>query len=220
MKKKLMELFLKKRVKILLNLFDLKGASILDMGGYDGRYMDYIKKECPDITITIADYDEKGLAIARQKGYNTISLDGSKEIEFQDGQFDLVFCNSVIEHVTIPKNEIWEVKSTAEFRERSFAIQKHFASEIMRIGKNYFVQTPNRYFPMEHHSWLPFVQFLSRKNLIPFLRFTNKFWIKKTTPDWNLLTASQMQELFPDGKIRQERLLLMPKSIIAYKNQR
>ena len=218
MVEKLRNFFLKKRVNKLFNIFNLDGYSILDLGGYDGRYMDNIKEKYPGIKVTIADHDEEGLTISRKKGYNTIQLDGAKIMPFRDKEFDLVFCNSVIEHVTIPKNEVWNLESSSEFKEKSLVIQKHFASEINRIAKFYFVQTPNKYFIIEHHSWLPLVQFIPRENLIKFLRFTNKFWVKKTAPDWNLLNAVELQDLFPNAKILKEKFIFMNKSIIAYKN--
>ena len=215
--KQLRKKFLDARVQKLADIFNLDGLSVLDLGGYDGRYMDALKIKFPSLKVTIADYDEKGLAISRQKGYNTIQLDGSRKIPFADKEFDFVFCNSVIEHVTIPKNEVWQLDSSAEFKKKSLLVQQHFASEIERIGKSYFVQTPNRYFFIEHHSWLPFVQFIPRKQQIKFLQFTNKFWVKKTAPDWNLLTVQQLSALFPKGNILKEKLLFMNKSIIAYK---
>jgi hypothetical protein len=211
--------FLKERVEVLSKVFDLNGISILDLGGYDGRYMDYLKKKYPDIQVTIADQDRQGLLVAGKKGYNTIFLDGAekKPLPFSNKQFDLVFCNSVIEHVTIKKDIVWDTKDTADFKRKSWEIQKHFANEIERISKNYFVQTPNRNFFIEHHSWLPFIQFLPRNLLVKFLRFSNKFWIKQTAPDWNLLDAAELESLFPSSTILKEKFLFMNKSLIAYK---
>ena len=214
---KLRKKFLEKRVNKLAGLFNLEGLSVLDLGGYDGRYMDALKLRFPGMQVIIADYDPKGLEISQRKGYKTVHLDGSKRLPFPDKCFDLVFCNSVIEHVTIPKSEVWETYSTADFRNQSLAIQHYFASEITRIGKSYFVQTPNKYFIIEHHSWLPLVQFIPRKQQIQFLRFMNSFWIKKTAPDWNLLSLNDMKSLFPDGNVMSEKFLFMNKSLIAYK---
>ena len=49
---------------------------------------------------------------------------------------------SVIEHVTLPKSEVWTTRSGKEFRERSLAHQRAFAREIQRVGRQFFVQTP------------------------------------------------------------------------------
>jgi|GEM_PF-3452676 len=67
--------------------------------------------------------------------------DGRRMPQFTDGQFDLVISNSVIEHV-------------GNSRE-----QRRFAEEIQRVGPRYFVQTPNRRFPLEPHFLLPLFQY-------------------------------------------------------------
>jgi SAM-dependent methyltransferase len=63
-------------------------------------------------------------------------------LPFEDGSFDVVFSNAVIEHVG--------------GRER----QRRFVSEALRVGRSAFVTTPNRRFPVEVHTRLPFVHWL------------------------------------------------------------
>src|SRR5579875_2428417 len=65
-------------------------------------------------------------------GMELVAGDGC-QLPFADRAFDIVFSNSVIEHVGGP------------------AAQKRFAEEIMRTGKRYWVQTPDRSFPVEPH---------------------------------------------------------------------
>ena len=69
-----------------------------------------------------------------------LEADGT-QLPFGDGEFDVAFSNSVIEHVP-PE------------------LQAKFASEVGRVADRYFVQTPNRYFPIEPHYQLPLFQFL------------------------------------------------------------
>lgn len=109
------------------------------------------------------------------------------KLPFQNNSFDIVFRNSVIEHVTIPKDRIWRLYSGNEFRRRSLVHQKEFADEIRRVGKGYWVQSPYKYFPVESHTWLPFIALFPRSILILMLKVTNRIWVKKTSPDWYLL---------------------------------
>ena len=63
-------------------------------------------------------------------------------LPFEDGAFDIVFSNAVIEHVG--------------GRER----QRQFVSEAIRVGRRVFITTPNRRFPIEVHTRLPLVHWL------------------------------------------------------------
>ena len=150
-------------------------------------------------------------------GFVPVHIDESEELPFPDGFFDIVFCSSVIEHVTVPKAQVWCMHSGAEFKRESLKRQKDFAREIQRLGKQYFVQTPYKHFPIESHSRLPFIAWMPRRMLIPLLRFTNSFWVKKTTPDWYLLNIEEMSYLFDDAIIEKEKYLGLTKSIMAIK---
>lgn len=111
-----------------------------------------------------------------------------KPLPFDAGFFDIVYCSSVLEHVTVPKSEIWELTSSSEFRKRALDSQSVFAEEIKRVGKQYFVQTPCRSFPIESHSWLPIAGILPQELAVPLFRQANKIWVKATIPDIYLLT--------------------------------
>lgn len=212
------EKWAKEKIKFFLSKINLPAnSSILDLGGSNGAYMDRFKNDFgKQYTILIADIDEPALASARQKGFQTRIIDGSKDhFPFTDGEFDCIFCNSVIEHVTIPKAEIWT--TTKDFKKRSLVIQQHFANEIRRCAKSYYVQTPHRHFLIEAHTWFPFIGYLPRKLQIALLKQLNKFWVKKTDPDWNLLDEHQMKTFFPDAEITVVKKFGMKKEIIAIK---
>lgn len=196
-----------------------KGCKILDLGGGSGSYINLILGGSTEYDVYVADILESDLQVAESKyGYKTIRLNESGKLPFEDQYFDVVFCNSVIEHVTLDKKDIYTVIDKREFYEKSIAHQKSFAEEIKRIGKRYFVQTPNKYFILESHSWFFNVYpFLSRKNQIRLIKLLNRFWPKKTSPDWNLFTRNMMQELFPEARIIPERSLGFTKSWIAFK---
>jgi len=206
-----------KRAHIFL---DYMGPSeedkILDLGSEDGSYMASIIPFRKNVFI--ADIDLKMLLRGKNKyGFQTVVIEEDGALPFEDNYFDIVHCSSVIEHVGIDKSEMWDVKDGVAFAKQSFQRQQKFANEIRRIAKRYFIQTPNKNFAIESHTWLPFVQFLPRSVLISFIKWLNKWWIKKTSPDWHLLKCKQMQMLFPDADIVKENIGFLCKSIIAVK---
>jgi SAM-dependent methyltransferase len=142
---------------------------------------------------------------------NLVGGDG-RTLPFRDGAFDIVFSNSTIEHVG----------TTAD--------QQAFANEIARVGKRYWVQTPNRRFPFEMHVMLPFVHFLPRKwqraivmrftgweLLVPHTQDVRRDYLEHFLTELRLLDAREMQRLFPQARIERETFLGLPKSLIAYK---
>jgi SAM-dependent methyltransferase len=210
-----------KRASVFRNnfLFD-ENTKILDLGSEAGSNIYTVLRGTPvkPENVYIADIDssliEKG---ARTYGFIPVLINESGQLPFDDGFFDIVYCSSVIEHVTVPKDQVWSMYSGKKFKEKSLNRQKIFANEIKRLGKQYFVQTPYRHFPVESHSWLPFIAWLPRIILIPVLRVTNRFWVKRTSPDWNLLNQKEMSNLFERAKIVSEKSIGLTKSIMAIK---
>lgn len=158
---------------------------ILDLGGADGSYLASIIP--PGDNIYVADISPVALERAGQKyGFKTVILNEDGPLPFSDGFFDIVFCSSVIEHVTLPKATTYNVTDTSSFREQAFARQLAFASEIRRISKRYFVQTPYKFFPIESHTWLPFIfVLLPRRWQVAIIRqlSSSGWWPKASQPD-------------------------------------
>jgi SAM-dependent methyltransferase len=137
------------------------------------------------------------------------------QLPFADAAFDIVFSNSVIEHVGDSE------------------AQRRFANEIRRTGRSYWVQTPNRYFPIEMHLLTPFVHLLPRSwRAFIVRRFTvwqwihrpsadrKQFYVEHFISDIRLLSAAEMKRLFPDAVILRERFLLFTKSLVAYRRSK
>jgi hypothetical protein len=194
-----------------------RGMSILDLGGSDGAFMAAILDGVA-AEVTVADVSDAPLQAGHRYGFRGVVLEDEGPLPFPDGEFDVVFCNSVIEHVTLPKEDCERRGyGRREWRERSLERQTAFAREIRRVGRAYFVQTPHRHFPIEAHTWLPAVNWLSHRSTRVLLRVSDRFWVKYCgVADWHLLDVQDMQSLFPDSAIRVERALGLPKSIIAY----
>jgi hypothetical protein len=120
--------------------------------------------------------------------------------QFADQSFDLVFSNSVIEHVGDEEH------------------QKAFAREARRLGKRYWVQTPSKYFPVEAHNGMPGWWFYPQWLRERFIRG----W-KQKLPEWTemvegtrVLSKNWLEKLFPGARIRTERVLAFPKSYIVH----
>lgn len=71
-----------------------------------------------------------------------VQADG-RRLPFADGEFDLGFSNAVVEHVDGGREG-----------------QRTFVHELARVARRVFVTTPNRFFPIEVHTQLPFVHWL------------------------------------------------------------
>ena len=100
-----------------------------------------------------------------------------ERLPFRDRQFDIVFSNAVVEHVGQRE------------------LQRAFVHEIRRVGSAFFITTPNRWFPVEHHTGLPLLHFLPPtmfRALIQGSRYD--FWAQPQ--NLNILTAAQFQGLF------------------------
>jgi hypothetical protein len=90
---------------------------------------------------------------------------------------------------------------------------RKMAREIQRVGKWYFIQTPNLYFPIEPHFVFPLFQFLPISWRVYLVRHFNLGWIRQE-PDReraerevrsiNLLSKTQLRSLFPDANVTAE----------------
>lgn len=196
---------------------------VLDLGGGDGSFAARIARRVA-VQVTVADIDDTRLIARDRYGFREVKLEEAAfadtgSLPFNDGEFDVVLCNSVIEHVTLPKAEC-VVPSAGErdWRDRSFAAQERFAREIRRIGRAYFVQTPHRSFPIDAHTWLPLTNFLPHETARRIVNITDTVWVKKCgIADWHLLGTAQMRRLFPDALLHVDRIAGIPKSVIAYR---
>jgi SAM-dependent methyltransferase len=96
-------------------------------------------------------------------------------LPFGDGEFDLYFSNAVIEHVG------------GEERQRAFV------TEALRVARRVFVTTPNRWFPLEVHTRLPFVHWLPERAADRAYELARKEWAKEN----HLLGPADLRRLFP-----------------------
>jgi SAM-dependent methyltransferase len=119
-----------------------------------------------------------------------VQADVTRRLPFADGEFDLAFCNSVLEHV----------------EDRA-----GLAAEVMRVARGWWVQTPAFSFPVEPHALLPFAHWLP-----PSLR--RRYWRLGVAGDYEeiaLLRRGELARLLPGGEVHAERLGPLTKSWIS-----
>lgn len=190
-------------------------TTILDLGGGDGSHVRMLLEgtAVQPCNVVVADVD----GTKAVGGYDKVHLDPKNStLPFRNQEFDLVFSNSAIEHVTGPGNP-WSYMSNEIFINVARLHQNAFASEIRRVGRQWWVQTPNKHFPVEAHAWLPVVNWLPRRQLIWTLRTIYPFWVSRHAPDWHLLTEADMLKMFPGSRIIREKWCGLTKSITAVK---
>lgn len=71
-----------------------------------------------------------------------VQLQRGEPLPFAEREFDVAFCSAVIEHVGNRDNQRW------------------FLSEVLRVAAGAFVTTPNRWYPVELHTLVPFLHYL------------------------------------------------------------
>lgn len=188
-----------------------KAISILDVGGTRlfWEQMGFLE-EAADITILNISLDqlELGGDATGRTSFRHVEGDACDLSQFTDQQFDIVFSNSVIEHVG------------------SRAQQEKMLLEAARVGKRYFIQTPNYYFPMEPHfhfigfQFLPFwlrCKLVQMFNLGWFKRAENEAEAEALVRSCNLLSKNALQSFDRAAKIYAERFCLLNKSYVLYK---
>jgi len=122
--------------------------------------------------------------------------------------YDLVFSNSVIEHVG------------------GHMQRMRFAEAVHKLSGRHWVQTPYRYFPVEPHWLFPGFQFLplavraqiSRR--WPLAHTLSSSWDEGLSEAMSveLLSRAEMTFYFPDSTLRCERMMGAVKSLIAIKD--
>lgn len=145
----------------------------------------------PDAQVTGVDLAYRG---GFERPHQRFVAADACELPFEDDSFDVGYSNSLVEHIAGER-------------------RANFASEMRRVARRYWVQTPNRWFPLEPHALLPGVQFL------PVAAQRAAWRASPRRIDYEeslkLLTKSSLAALFPDALILEERMGPLVKSLIA-----
>jgi SAM-dependent methyltransferase len=195
----------RKRIYDLFTILMLPtpSSSILDLGVTPDRTLpesNFFEKLYPyKYKITAASIEDASFLEKDYPGLRFVKI-SPDALPFRDNEFDILFCSAVIEHVG----------------ERE--AQKVFIKEALRVARAFYFTTPNRQFPLEFHTFLPFVHWLPQRAHQTLLRYLGlNFWAK--TVNLNLLTPHMFIDLFPPCKslhLFNFRLFGLPSNIIIY----
>jgi len=201
--------FREKRFKFFKFLMDQVASDeplkILDVGGTMSYWERMNLTESENFHVTLLN-----LKAGKVKYSNFISIagDATNLSQYPDNYFDIVYSNSVIEHLFSKDN------------------QKKMADEVRRVGKCYFIQTPNYFFPVEPHWLFPCFQYLPfearvflDKNftLGPNKKSVTREKAIERVSEVKLLTERQMKQFFPDGEVYREYFMGLVKSVTLYR---
>jgi SAM-dependent methyltransferase len=151
----------RRRFQVLLSMLsDIpRPVTILDIGGREKYWeMMGIDASGSDLHVTMVNLEPQS---ASRPNFTCIIGDGRHLPQFPDKSFDIVFSNSTIEHVGTIED------------------QRRMAAEVRRIGKRYYVQTPNRNFPIEPHFLFPWFQFLPVPSRVWLMRHLSLGWVAR-----------------------------------------
>jgi hypothetical protein len=139
--------------------------------------------------------------------FKSVVADGRNLSDYGSQEFDVVYSNSAIGHVG------------------TFADQERMAKEIRRVGRSYFLQTPNQRFIIDWRTLMPCFHFLP----ITYQAWCLRHFRVGTYPrvdDYSSalhlagrvrnVTFKELQRLFPGGTIVRERVMRLTKSFVVH----
>jgi hypothetical protein len=180
---------------------DIARMRVLDLGGTTKHWETSPLRPQSVVVVNLQPYVSDADWIAAVQGDACAVPD---EVRRQD--FDLVYSNSLIEHLG------------------GHARRATFADQVRSLAPRHWVQTPYRYFPIEPHWLFPGLQFMS-----PNLRAKAiQVWpLSPAKPRGRaalgavlgveLLSVTEMRYYFGDSKVLRERVAGLTKSLIAVK---
>ncbi len=156
-------------------------TTILDVGVTPAQSIEdsnYFEKWYPHSNrVTATSIEDASYLEAAYPGLTFIQASGH-DLPFGDRQFDIAFSSAVIEH-TGNRDQ-----------------QRKFLLELLRVSNRFFVTTPNRWFPIELHTFLPFLHWLPQRHYqMTLKRLGQSSWA--STENLNLLDETSLRALFP-----------------------
>jgi hypothetical protein len=176
---------------------------ILDIGGTNEFWEQRGWADRDDVEIVTANLEAEEKL---HENIHPVVADATDLSRYEDHSFDIAFSNSVIEHLF------------------TYDAQAAMAREVQRVGKAYWVQTPNYWFPVEPHFLVPGWQWLPEPARVAMIRRRRLGWrgpcpeiedARRAVGEIRLMTGKELATLFPNATIRPERFKGLTKSWIV-----
>jgi 2-polyprenyl-3-methyl-5-hydroxy-6-metoxy-1,4-benzoquinol methylase len=194
------------RKRMFAAMMSITGAdertAILDVGVTNDTRQEsnFLEKLYPySEKITAVGMEDASFLQEQHPGVTYVRADGTN-LPFRDKSFDLVTGFAVIEHVGSRPN------------------QRRFVRELCRVGRSCIITTPNRGYPMEVHTMMPFLHWLPPETHRKALRLLGKAFYAREE-NLNLLDAVTLRGMFPESMTVSEhhhRLLGVVSNLFFY----
>lgn len=167
-----------------------QSTRILDVGFNETEYSsvdNFLERKYPyPEMITALGMEDPVQFGLRYPKVTAIKYDGV-DFPFNSDAFDICWSNAVLEHVG------------------DFDKQVNFLKEINRSAKFFYITTPNRYFPIEVHTRIPFLHWLPKRIFDWCLVRLGKEWA--AGPYMNLLSFSDINRLCVSAGISEYQII-------------
>ena len=177
----------------------LEDMRVLDLGGRPSSWwgLEVLPAQVVCLNLEVHEPTPEGPVVTVQG--DACDADSGRRL----GRVDLIYSNWTIEHVG------------------GHARRWQFAHIVTSTADRYWVQTPNRYFPVEPHTVFPGFQFLpvrARRHVAerwPLSPLGGDQDLTEEILGIDLLSATELHHYFPDAAIWRERVAGLTKSLVA-----
>ena len=194
----------RRRFDVLVRTFpDLGEMRVVDLGGRPSMWEQLPVRPRHVLCVNLEPHDPVPSRVATKTGDVC-----DPEFVRSLGTFDLAYSNSTIEHVG------------------GHSRRRQFADAVRSLAPRYWVQTPNRYFPIEPHVVFPGFQYLPTRLKItiaarwPLSPLGTHGDLAEEVLAIDLLSLTDLRLYFPGANVWRERLAGLTKSLVVYEPAR